>query len=301
MKKIAVTGGSGGAGQFVVKELLAHDYEVLNLDKVVPPVPLCPFLTLDLCDYATLYHGLEGCDGIVHFGGNPHPDDNHFEGADRFANNTVACFNVFNAAQAHGIKRIVWASSETVNGFPFVNNLPAYAPVDETTAIDPQNAYAISKASTENIAEMMAKLYGMTIIGLRLSNVLYDDETVEPSFQKIPSYWTDTNARRFNLWGYIDARDSARATRLALEADITGAEVFSITASDTIMNIPTRDLLEMAMPEVPIRDGLTGRESITDCHKAKIMLGFEPEYRWSDILALNEDGTDGVSGAGGKT
>ena len=291
MKKIAVTGGSGGGGYYVIKELLSHGYECVNLDVAAPKDSQCPFIAVDLKNYETLFEALQGCDGIVHFAGNPQPDNDHFEAADRFTNNTIACFNVFNAARAIGIEKVVWASSETVFGFPFVDNLPPHVPVDENTPDAPQTGYAVSKAATERAAEMMAELYSMTIIGLRLSNILYDDETAEASYQKIPSYWDDVTNRRFNLWGYIDARDSARACRLALESDLSGAHVFSIAAKDTIMNIPSRDVMAAAMPTVEVRDSLQGRAGMMNCQKAKDMLGFEPHFTWSRVLGLDEDGS----------
>ena len=297
MKTIAVTGGSGASGTFIIKELLDHGYHCLNID-IAPPAPenqdLCPFVAIDLCDYPALHDAVKRCDGLVHFAGNPQPDNSHFEASDRFSNNTIAAFNAFNAANANGIKRVVWASSETIYGFPFATNLPPHLPVDETTPDAPQTGYAISKAATERVATLMAALYDMTIIGLRLSNILYDDVRVDPSYQKIPSYWGDVTARQFNLWGYIDARDAARACRLALEADLKGAHIFSIAASDSIMNIPSSDLAAKAMPDVPVTHPLQAREALTDCAKAARMLGFEPAYSWTDVLGMKDDGSQAV-------
>ena len=291
MQSIAVTGGSGGAGHFVISDLLASGYKCVNLDVKEPTEELCEFRKVDMCNYKQVFEALEGCDGIVHFAGNPHPDDDHWGAADRFSNNTNSLFNAFNAAQAHGIKRVVWASSETIFGFPFENNLPQTLPLTEQAKKAPQNGYALSKAISENLAELMAELYDMTFIGLRLSNVLYDDEEAIPSFQKIPSYWDDLGHRKFNLWGYIDARDSARACRLALESDLTGAHVFSIAAKDTIMKQQTSEVVGKVMPGVELHAGLKGRDAALDCNKAKILLGFEPEYSWQGVLGLNEDGT----------
>lgn len=295
MKTICVTGGSGGAGEAVIRELLAHGYACVNLDIKPPRAALCPFVETDMCDYAAVYAAMEGCDGLVHFAGNPHPDDDHWGAADRFNNNTVALFNAFNAAQVHGIKRVVWASSETIFGFPFDTNRPPHIPLDEEAAPAPQNGYAISKAISENIAELMAQLHGMTFVGLRLSNVLYDDVTAVPSFQKIPGYWEDLAHRKFNLWGYIDSRDTARATRLSLETPLEGAHVFSIAAKDTIMKQPTQALIDAVMPGVAVQAGLTGRMAMLDCNRAKVMLGFEPEYTWQAVLGLDEDGNEVAS------
>ena len=48
MKKIVVTGGSGRLGQFAIRELLTHGYEVLSLDRVPPREKLCPSWLADL-------------------------------------------------------------------------------------------------------------------------------------------------------------------------------------------------------------------------------------------------------------
>ncbi|MES0864345.1 NAD(P)-dependent oxidoreductase [Ruegeria sp. SCPT10] len=289
MKRICVTGGSGGAGDAVIQDLLIKGYECANLDIKSPREKRCQFIETDMCDYPAVFAGMESCDALVHFAGNPHPDDDHWGAADRSANNTVSLFNAFNAAQAHGIKRVVWASSETIFGFPFETNRPPHIPLDELDPPNPQNGYAISKAISENIAELMAKLYGMTFVGLRLSNVLYDDVEAIPSFQKIPGYWDDVGHRKFNLWGYIDSRDVARAVRLSLETPLKGAHVFSIAAKDTLMKQSTRELVDTVMPGVEVRAGIRGRDAMLNCSKAKVMLGFEPEFTWQNVLGLNED------------
>lgn len=284
MKKIVVTGGSGGAGHYVIKDLLSQGYECVNLDVKTPVEALCPFVELDMNDYRAVHRALSGADGLVHFAGNPHPDDEHFGASDRFSNNTNALFNAFNAARENGIKRIVWASSETIFGFPFENCRPSEVPLTETAPRQPQNGYALSKTISEDLAVEMSKLYDMTIIGLRLSNVLYDDVEAVPSFQKIPGYWKDLEHRKFNLWGYIDARDAARAVRLALEADLEGAEVFNIAASNTLMKQPSRDLIQAVFPGVPVRAGLASHGAMLCCDKARRLLGWQPDVTWQDVL-----------------
>lgn len=291
MKTICVTGGSGGAGNAVIEDLLAQGYSCVNIDIKPPKTELCPFHEVDMTDYKAVYEAMTGCDAVVHFAGNPHPDFDHWESADRFNNNTSALFNAFNAAQAHGIKRVVWASSETIFGFPFETNRQPTVPVSETSEQQPQGGYALSKLVSETLAEQMSKLYGMTFIGMRLSNVLYDDVDAVPSFQKIPGYWDDLPHRKFNLWGYIDSRDTARAVRLALESDLDGAEVFNIAAKDTLMIQPTSELIEKVMPETKLSPEVSGRMALLDCSKARDLLGFEPEYTWQGVLNLKEDGT----------
>lgn len=271
----------------MIEDLLAHGFDCVNLDINPPRTKHCDFVQIDLTDYEGVFTAMAGCDLLVHYAGYPHPDDDHWGSADRFANNTVTFFNAVNAAIAHGITRVVWASSETIFGYPFQSNWPARVPLSETSTPDPQTGYAISKAASERTAELLAKLHGITIVGLRLSNVLYDDVSAVPSFQKIPGYWDDLAHRKFNLWGYVDSRDAARAVRLGLTTDLSGAEIFNIAATDTVMKQDTRDVLAAVMPKTKIDPGLSGRQALLDCSKARKMLGWVPDYHWTDVLGIN--------------
>ena len=52
------------------------------------------------------------------------------------------------------------------------------------------------------------------------------------------------------LWTYIDARDAARACRIALEAKFSGHQAFNICASETFMEAPTAELVKKYLLEV---------------------------------------------------
>ena len=52
-------------------------------------------------------------------------------------------------------------------------------------------------------------------LGLRISNIMAPSD-----YAAFPSWQDDPQVRRWNLWGYVDARDVAQAVRLGLEADI---------------------------------------------------------------------------------
>ena len=282
--KVCVTGGSGGAGGAVVEDLVARGVNVVNIDVKKPGHRICPHIEIDLLDYAAVRQAVEGADMIAHFAGNPQPDFNFADGAERFENNTLSCFNVFNAAADAGIGKVVWASSETVYGFPFENNVPLSAPCRESDEIRPQNAYAISKAASEFIAAEMHKLHGVSFVGLRLSNVLYPVRDHHASYFLIPGYWDDPLSRKFNLWSYVDCRDVAKATWLALNAEIDGAEVFNVAARDTLMRLDNDVLLEMAFGEPVPQDFAFPRASFLDISKAERLLGFAPDHGWSDVI-----------------
>ena len=46
----------------------------------------------------------------------------------------LSTYNVFEAARVLGLRRVVWASSQTILSFPFEREQPAYAPIDEEHA-----------------------------------------------------------------------------------------------------------------------------------------------------------------------
>jgi nucleoside-diphosphate-sugar epimerase len=94
------------------------------------------------------------------------------------------------------------------------------------------------------------------------------------------------------LWSYIDARDAARACRLALEADFSGHQAFNICAPDTIMKTPTAELAEKYLPQVKVSRGdLRDRWSGYDTRKAESMLNFRAK-----LLLHNQPAA--LSGAG---
>jgi nucleoside-diphosphate-sugar epimerase len=92
------------------------------------------------------------------------------------------------------------------------------------------------------------------ILGLRFSNVMEPAE-----YLAFPGFDADPALRRWNLWGYIDARDGAQAVRRALQADLTGADVFVIANADTVMSRPNAELAAQTYPGVPY-DGHRGPE-----------------------------------------
>lgn len=283
-QKIAVTGGSGGAGSYVARELLNHGYDVLNIDLNTPGAGVCEFLQADLTEYEAVLSALEGVSSVIHFASDPEPDFDFDTGAKRFRNNMLCNYNVFNAACALQLDKVVWSSSETVLGFPFEKVRPRSVPVDETHELMPQNSYAMAKVCTEQLADMMNRLYGVPFIGLRLTNILYTHTDHPANFNAIPSYWEDPCSRAFNLWGYIDARDAARCARLALESDITTSEHFIVAAADTIMRQNNRELIDAAFPGLPIDRDMGEHESMLCSARAERMLGWKARYSWRTVL-----------------
>jgi nucleoside-diphosphate-sugar epimerase len=283
--KIAVTGGSGKAGRAVVRDLLEHGHEVLNVDRVPSaessgPDSPAPFLAADLTDFGQALEAvsggerLPGIEAVVHLAAIPSPV--HATPDVVFRTNMTSTHAVFSAATRLGLARVVWASSETTLGLPF-DRPPDYAPVDERHELRPESSYALSKVLGEEMARQFSRWSGIPFVGLRFSNVM------EPhDYERFPSFSADPQLRKWNLWSYVDAGDVAQSVRRALEAEIAGAEAFIIAAADTVMEQPSRELMAEVFPGVPVRDDLADHETLLAIGKARALLGYRPEVSWRE-------------------
>jgi nucleoside-diphosphate-sugar epimerase len=288
MITIAVTGSTGskgrGVGPVVVSALRAAGYRVLTLDLRLPEAPDPEFRPVDLTDYGATFAALYGAEMVVHLAANAEPDVNHVDGAQRFHVNTLAAFNVFQAASTLGVSRVVWASSETVYGYPFDKHVPKVLPVSDDEPVIPTGAYGVSKAVTEELARHMHRLYGTSFIGLRLSRIHHDQPGHPHNYDAIRRGWTDPRDLRTNLFGYVDARDVAGAVAAALASDFTGAEAMGIFAADTTWNRPNAELVKQFYPGSTLRPGTGDYDSLVSNDKARRLIGYEPKHSWRDVL-----------------
>jgi nucleoside-diphosphate-sugar epimerase len=274
IQKIVVTGASGKAGQETVKHLAAAGYEVLATDVLPAPGDLgVPFLRADLTEYGEAVELVAGQDAVIHLANIP--ANGIYTESHTFNTNIVMNSNVFLAAVQLGLKRVVWASSETTLGLPF--DPPKYAPVDEDHFPYPTMTYALSKVLTEQMAHHINEWSGVPFVGLRFSNIFRPDE-----YERVPEYWKDPASRKWNLFGYIDVRDVAMSCQNALEAETTGSHNVIIAAADTIINRPSAEVLREIFPDVEMRREVGEFETLLAIDKARELIGFEPKHSWRD-------------------
>ncbi|MGY2079638.1 NAD-dependent epimerase/dehydratase family protein [Modestobacter sp. SYSU DS0657] len=279
MARVAVTGSSGKLGRVVVDHLVEHGWDVLALDRVPSPRADVESAVVDLTDAGQAVEALSGfdehgpVDALVHLAAVPAPG--LVPNATTFANNMTASYNVHTAALRAGVRSIVWASSETVLGLPF-DEAPPYLPVDEEYPPRPTTTYSLGKTLEEELARQLCRWHpDLSMTGLRFSNVMYPEE-----YAGFGAFDADPQLRRWNLWGYIDARDGAQAVRRALEQRLPGPEVFIVANADTVMSRPTAQLAAEVFPDVPVTRELGEHETLLSIEKARRLLGFEPEHSW---------------------
>jgi nucleoside-diphosphate-sugar epimerase len=293
MTRVVVTGGSGKAGRAVVSDLVTHGFDVVNVD-VVPGVDQhVPTVRADLTGFGEAVGALRDADAVIHLAAIPAPGIRTVEST--FDINVRSTYNVFSAAEACKVGRVVWASSETVLGLPFGSRhartlldsvaapghhaQPDYLPIDEEHPLRPHSSYSLSKVLGEEMARQFARWTAIPFIGLRFSAIREPGE-----YERFPDDWSDPHRAEWNAWGYVDARDVAQACRLAVTADSRGAEVFIVAAADTVMDRPNSALVAECFPTVPLHAGTGDFDTLLAIDKARSVLGYEPAHSWRDTV-----------------
>lgn len=275
MRNIVVTGGSGRAGRAIIRELVGHGYTVLNVDRMPSPDRLAPYREVNLSDYGQAFAALHGADAVIHMAANPGVDANLQYGAAIFHQNMTTAYNVFNAAVALGLQKVVWASSVMTVANTEFGISPARLPLDESHPHCPGSSYALSKALGEQMAHEFSRWSGIPFVSLRFTWI-----TLESDYPRFPAFSDDLARYTVDYGSYVDHRDVGLACRLALEAETQGMEVFNIAAADSRFTLPSQTIAETAFPGVPA--ALQGFETLFSTDKARRILGYSPRFSWRE-------------------
>ena len=269
---IVVTGGSGKLGGAVVERLLDSGHQVTNVDARPAPGSGARFLRVDLTDYGQVVEALTGIDdaydavdAVVHLAAVPAPG--LIPNAATFANNVPSTFHVFQAAKLAGIRKVVWASSETVLGLPF--DLPPGVRAGRRGRRQTQLDLLARQARRGDDGRAVLPLGPGPVDGR--AAVLQRD--ARRDYADFAGYTADK--RRFNLWSYIDARDAAQAVSWRwLQA--ARVEVFVIASPDVVPHVAGS---RRCLPTVRLGAGhprARRARAPLDIDKAGGLLGYNP-------------------------
>lgn len=294
--RILFTGGTGKAGRHVIPYLVERGHYVLNIDLKPLDHPGVNTLIADITDSGQMFnamsmHGdfaelaegdgrVKGFDAVVHFAAVPriliHPDN------ETFRINTVGTYNVIEAALKMGVRKIIFASSETTYGVCFAQGprKPDYLPVDEDHPVVPEDSYAMSKVANEVTARSFQRRTGADIYGIRINNVIEPHEYAE----NFPAYFADPALRERNIFAYIDARDLGHMVDRMLNVDGLGFEIFNASNDNHSVNLSSAELIERFYDGVPVKREIPGEQTFYSNEKARRLLGFAPKHNWRDVL-----------------
>ena len=295
--RILFTGGSGKAGRHAIEYLLNAGHKVLNLDKTPLDLPGVNTRLADITDAGQVFDvmasytgydelepgtGVPSFDAVVHFAAVPRllmTSDNEC-----YRVNTLGTYNVIDAAVKFGVKKIIFASSETTYGVCFADGerKPESLPIDEDHPVIPEDSYAMSKVVNEVTARSFQRRSGFDIYGLRINNVIEPHEYE----QDFPNYFANPDMRRRNIFAYIDARDLGHMVECCLNTDGLGFEVFNVSNDDHSVNQTTQEIITRYYQGVPAAE-MGETETFYSNAKAKRLLGYAPKHRWGMYLDAN--------------
>lgn len=294
-KRILFTGGSGKAGRHVVPYLRDQGHRVVNVDLVPLDAPGIDNLTADITDSGQMFNvmtsyadfdelepgtGVPKFDAVVHFAAIPriliHPDN------ETFRVNTIGTYNVIEAAVKLGIRKIVFASSETTYGVCFADGEadPKSLPLEEDYDVDPMDSYGLSKVLNEQTGRAFQRRSGFDIYGLRIGNVIEPHE-----YDRFPDFFANPAQRRRNAFCYIDARDLGQIVDLCLEKDGLGFEIFNAGNDTNSVDIPTQQILDRFFPDVPVTREMGEHEALFSNRKIREVLGFVEQHDWRQYVS----------------
>jgi nucleoside-diphosphate-sugar epimerase len=292
--RIFFTGGSGKAGKHVATFLAELGHQVTNADLVPLRHPGVADLKVDLTDAGETYSALAGLarfdeldlpakpayDAVVHFAAVP--AILLTSEAKTYATNVLSTYNVLEAATRLGVRKVIFASSETTYGVCFAQGerRPLYVPVDEEHPTVPEDSYAMSKVANEVTARSFQARTGVDIYGLRINNVIEPHEYAE----MFPPFLQDPALRRRNIFAYIDTRDLGQMVERCLETDGLGYEVFNVANADMSVAATTDEVRERFYDGVELRRPMGRNETFYSIDKARDLLGYSPQHSWRDVL-----------------
>jgi nucleoside-diphosphate-sugar epimerase len=268
---------------------------VTNIDLVKLDQPGVRSLQVDLTDAGQVFNamqayavysdldsgeGMRTYDAVVHFAAIPailfRPDN------ETYRINVMSTYNVIDAAVRLGIRKIIFASSETTYGVCFADGevRPHYVPVDEEHPVVPPDSYALSKVVNEVTGRSFQKRSGFDIYALRINNVIEPHEYAT----NFPAFMANPALRRRNIFAYIDARDLGHMVDCCLRTDGLGYQVFNVSNDDMSVNLTSDAVIARFYDGVPVKKAMGRDETFYSNEKAKRMVGFRPRHSWRDVL-----------------
>lgn len=242
--KVLVTGGAGFIGSHVVDLLIKRGYRVVVVDSISKKKgwinPKARYYHLDIND-ARLKNifAKEKPLAVLHLAAHIEDRVSVREPVMNATANILGSINVFEAARANKVKRIVFASSGIVYG------QQKKFPLDEKVTPWPLTPYAISKLVGEHYLNFYSKVIGIPGLALRLANVYgprqdsRGDSGVLAIFsekmlkKQQPAVNNDGKTTR----DYVYVGDAARAFVQAMESDYVGEVNISSGRETSTMEI----------------------------------------------------------------
>jgi uronate dehydrogenase len=164
LDRLLLTGAAGGLGKVLRESLkpFARTMRVSDIADLGAAGPDEETQACNLADKAAVDRLVQGCDAVVHLGGVSveRPFEEVLEA------NIKGVFHLYEGARRHGVKRIVFASSNHVVGFhPQQGEL-----LDADCVKRPDGYYGLSKSYGEDLSRFYFDRYGIETACIRIGS-----------------------------------------------------------------------------------------------------------------------------------
>lgn len=289
--KYVVTGGSGFLGTHLIKSLLLGKHTVRNIDIVADVQDKRPGLEqirLDIADVKPEH--LRDTDVLVHLAAVTSVKEAMTDPVQAIRTNAMGSVAVMEAARVAGVKKMLFASTESVYGLADADHLPLH----EDSPRIPTNIYAASKLAMEAAATSYHICYGFPSVILRFSSIYgpgqRSDQVISIFLRQAGNGGPITvqgggQSRSFNWVGNV-----VEGILAAAERGKPG-EVYNIAAREEItISRLAKDIAaafggNIKINIVPFRPGETGVRIPLSIEKARDQLGYTPKVTWNEGLS----------------
>lgn len=248
--RLLLTGAAGGLGR-VLRPRLRPRCRLLRVSDLAAMEPAGEgeeVVEAALQDRAAVDALLQGVDAVVHLGGisTEQPFDAILQA------NILGTYNLYEAARRHGVRRIVFASSNHVTGFYRQDEV-----VDPAMPMRPDGYYGLSKAFGENLARFYFDRHGIESVCLRIGSSF-----PEPKDRRMLATW-------------LSYDDLERLVVASLTAPVVGhTVVYGMSANTTTWwdNTSARHLgFRPQDSSEPFRAGREAAQPVLDPHDPAVV------------------------------
>ena len=292
--KSLVTGGAGFIGSHLVDLLVSKGHDVIVIDNLktgrmenlYDSKNRIHFIKADISREGEWQNTFQKCDYIFHIAALADIVPSIQKPGDYFQANVQGTLHVLEAARRHGAKRLVYAASSSCYGIPEV------FPTPETSPIQPQYPYALTKRMGEELVLHWAQVYKLPAVSTRFFNVYGPRSRTSGTYGAVFGVFLAQKlaGKPFTIVGdgkqtrdFTYVSDIARAVYAAAESTVVG-EVFNVGSGQTVSVNRIAELLGGETTYIPKRPGEPDC-TFADISKIKNILGWEPQVSIEEGVA----------------
>jgi len=175
--RVLITGGAGCIGSDLARALLRRGAHVTVIDNLssgklehiedLRNHPCFRFVEGDLLDQAALDSAIDGAHMVWHLAATPDVKFRTGDETDKdLKQNTLCTYNLLETMRLDGIKRLAFASTSAIYGFP------ERQPIAEDAPARPNSLYGATKLSCEAMIGAFQNLFGMDCWILRFADIV---------------------------------------------------------------------------------------------------------------------------------